>query len=79
MTCDLVIYGRPNCQQCHATRRKADALGLAHRYVDLDQDADAECRLPQEGHRSLPVVEAGDLVWVGVRPDLLEGLSHDHA
>lgn len=71
---DLVIYGRANCPQCHATRRKADTLGLAYRYVDLDQDQDAECRLQQEGHRSLPVVEAGDLVWVGFRPDLLEGL-----
>lgn len=74
MARDLVIYGRPNCTQCHATRRKADNLGLAYRYVDLDQDPDAECRLQQEGHRSLPVVEAGDLVWVGFRPDLLEGL-----
>ena len=74
MARDLVIYGRANCQQCHATRRKAESLGLAYRYVDLDQDADAECRLQQEGHRSLPVVEVGDLVWVGFRPDRLEEL-----
>ncbi|MDF3607737.1 glutaredoxin domain-containing protein [Paracoccus sp. DMF-8] len=63
MPTDLVIYGRVNCQQCHTTRRKAEALGLAHRYVDLDQDPEAAHRLQVEGHRTLPVVEAGDLVW----------------
>lgn len=69
---DLVIYGRSNCQQCHATRRKAEVLGLTYRYVDLDHDKDAECRLQQEGHRTLPVIEAGDMVWVGFRPDMLQ-------
>ncbi len=69
----LIIYGRKNCAQCHATRRKADALGLTYRYVDLDQDAEAAHRLQVEGHRSLPVVEADDATWAGFRPDLLEG------
>lgn len=72
MSRDLVIYGRPNCPQCRATVRKVQALALACRYVDLTLDLDAASRLQQEGHRSLPVVEAGDLVWVGFRPDLLD-------
>ncbi len=72
---DLTIYGRANCPQCHATRRKADALGIAYRYVDLDQDPEAEHRLQMEGHRSLPVIEAGDLIWNGFRPDKLKEFS----
>lgn len=71
----LMIYGRPGCTQCHATIRKAKLLGLSYRYIDLDKDKDAECRLQQEGHRALPVVDAGDVIWAGFRPDLLEGLE----
>lgn len=67
---DLHVYGRSTCQESRDTLRKAEQLGLACRYVDLDQDTDAECRLTQEGHRTLPVVEMADMVWTGFCPDL---------
>lgn len=69
----IIIYGRAGCAQCHASRRKAEDLGLDYRYVDLDQDEDTAHRLQMEGHRTLPVVETDDMTWVGFRPDLLGG------
>lgn len=68
----ITIYGREACAQCKATVRKAEQLGLAVTYVDLDQDEDTACRLHTEGYRSLPVVFVGDQHWVGFRPDLLD-------
>lgn len=67
----VTVYGKPHCPQCTATTRKLADLGLVYRYVDVTEDLDAACRLQAEGHLSLPVVEADDLVWVGFRPDLL--------
>ena len=72
MTASITIYGRHNCPQCGATVRKAEALGLPFSYVDLDDDIAAAARLLAQNHRSLPVVEAGDQVWSGFRPDLLD-------
>lgn len=71
----ITVYGRHGCAQCIATVRKAEQLGLTVTYVDLDLDPDMECRLVQEGHRSLPVVDAGDQHWSGFRPDLLARLG----
>ncbi|RWR26802.1 NrdH-redoxin [Sinirhodobacter populi] len=68
---DITVYGRASCVQCKATTDKAAQLGLTVNYVDLDKDPDTECRLVQEGHRQLPVVQAGDHCWTGYRPDLL--------
>lgn len=68
---DLVIYGRADCVQCKATSRAAAKLGLTFDYVDLDQDMAAQARMINAGHRSLPVVEYGDEVWTGFRPDRL--------
>lgn len=70
----LVIYGRPGCPQCAATCRKAEALGLAFDYHDVELEEDLGERLRRDGWRSLPVVETGHESWSGYRPDLLEKL-----
>lgn len=70
----ITVFGKPHCPQCEATSRKLDALGLPYTKVDLTQDLDAACRLQAEGHRQLPVVEAGGQVWGGYRPELLSKL-----
>lgn len=75
MVTSITVYGRHNCPQCRATVRKAEALGLSVSYVDLDDDIAAAARLLTQNHRSIPVVEAGDQVWSGFRPDLLEKLG----
>lgn len=72
---ELTVYGREECAQCKATMRKAEQLGLTVTYIDLDQDPDTECRLVQEGFRSLPVVHAADQSWTGYRPDLLSRVA----
>jgi len=75
---DLTIYGSPGCQGCKATVRKAEALGLSFTYIDVSIDLAAAALLVAEGHRSLPVVEAGETVWTGFRPDLLDKVAEAH-
>ena len=72
MMTDLTIYGRAACVQCKATAREAERIGLTFSYVDLDQDIAASARLINAGFRELPVVECGELVWTGFRPDRLQ-------
>lgn len=71
----ITVYGKPGCQQCTATTRKLDQLGLAYSYVDVAVDVDAACRLQAEGHRTLPVIVAKGETWTGYQPGLLQLLG----
>ncbi len=71
----ITVYSKPNCQQCTATKRKLDLLGVTYDVVDLTEDAAAMDRVTGWGYRSAPVVEVGpDYHWTGFRPDLIAGL-----
>ncbi|MFE3838898.1 glutaredoxin domain-containing protein [Pseudogemmobacter sonorensis] len=72
---DLTIYGRPGCQACALTIRKAKELGLDFDYVNVDTDIAASAQLIAAGHRTLPLVSTQTDEWTGFRPDLLDRLG----
>lgn len=76
---DLTIYGRPGCQACSLTIRKAEALGLDFAYINVDADIAAAAQLIAAGHRTLPLVRTPAAEWAGFRPDLLDQLGADRA
>ncbi len=71
----ITVYSKPACVQCTATTRALDAKGIAYELVDLTQDADAMALVQQLGHRSAPVVVAGQDHWGGFRPDMIGRLG----
>lgn len=75
----VVVYGRPGCQQCRATTRKLDQLGVPHTYVDVDEDETAAAHVRAYFKPTLPAVEVhqGDGVtrWSGYLPDSLNALA----
>lgn len=42
---EVVVYGTTWCGMTQMVRRYLDRLGLRYRYMDLDEDADAENQL----------------------------------
>jgi glutaredoxin-like protein NrdH len=70
----LTIYSQPNCVQCKATYKKADALGLSYTTVDVSEDHDARQFVLSLGYQQAPVVIAGDQSWSGYVPHKLEAL-----
>ncbi|MGP9796174.1 glutaredoxin domain-containing protein [Halomonas sp. 86] len=69
----IKIYTTPNCPQCDATKRTLEKRGIEYRqmaFTDSVRD-----RFYADGHRQLPIVEAGSETWSGFRPDLIAALE----
>lgn len=72
----VTIYSTPNCQQCRATKRKMNDLGIESVEVDLTADVEAHARVTEMGYVAAPVVitDDGDH-WSGFRPDKIKSLA----
>jgi glutaredoxin-like protein NrdH len=71
---DIIVYTKPSCVQCDATKRSLDKLGLKYGTVDVTQDEKSYNMLVEKGFKSMPVVNAGDEWWSGFNPDKINGL-----
>ncbi|WP_051357729.1 glutaredoxin-like protein NrdH [Leisingera caerulea] len=71
----VTVYSRPACVQCEATKRAMTQKGIAFTAVDLTDNPDAEAAVTALGHRSLPVVVAGNEHWSGFQPGRIAGLQ----
>ncbi|WP_029090089.1 glutaredoxin family protein [Brevibacterium album] len=69
-----VVYVKPDCPQCVATKRWMDRAGVRYTAVDLTEDAEAYRFVTGHlGYAQAPVVLDGDGAhWSGFRIDLLE-------
>jgi mycoredoxin len=70
---ELIVYATHWCGDCHRARRFLDEHHVAYRWVDIDQDREAEglVRKVNRGNRSVPtlVFPDGSLL---VEPSTLE-------
>jgi glutaredoxin-like protein NrdH len=71
----VTVYSTPNCVQCKQTYREFDKKGIAYTVVDLSADEAALSRVRGLGYSQAPVVEAGEEMWAGFRPDLIRKLA----
>jgi glutaredoxin-like protein NrdH len=69
------LLSLPNCQQCKATARKMDQLGIDYEYIDMSEDAVATQKAKELGYLAAPVVIAGEDHWTGYRPDKILNLA----
>ncbi|SMY33182.1 glutaredoxin-like protein NrdH [Photobacterium andalusiense] len=70
----VIVYSKPNCIQCIATKRVLDTQGIAYRNIDLSADKNARETVIQLGYREAPVVVIEGKHWSGFRPDLIKQL-----
>ena len=63
----VVVYSKPNCDACVATKRVLDKAGTEYRSVDVSVDSAARDMLIERGFSAMPVVAPSDDVatWFG--------------
>ncbi|MDW9479070.1 glutaredoxin-like protein NrdH [Sinorhizobium meliloti] len=72
---EVTVYSTPSCVQCKQTYRELEKKGIAYKVVDLVADEAAMSRVRGLGFSQAPVVEAGEEMWAGFRPDLIKKLA----
>lgn len=65
---DIIVYSKPNCQQCEMTKNLLKSKGAEYSVVDITQDQDAYDLILGLGYRQVPVVVAGQAHWSGFNP-----------
>lgn len=68
-----ILYSKPACAQCTATKRRLDAKGIEHTVIDLTEDVGALARIKELGYLQAPVVVVDEEThWSGYRPDKID-------
>jgi glutaredoxin-like protein NrdH len=70
-----VVYTKPACVQCDATKRLMDGLGIDYEAVDITQDEVAYNKIVNMGYQSVPVVITDSGAWSGFQPDKISTLA----
>jgi glutaredoxin-like protein NrdH len=70
-----IVYTKPNCVQCDATKRWLDNHSIEYSTVDITEDQEAFDRIVALGFRAAPVVESDAGSWSGFNPDKLSLLT----
>lgn len=71
----IIVYTKPQCVQCRATKRALDKQGLEYSEVDLSLDEEALNTVKALGYQQAPVVFADGDHWSGFRPDKIKVLA----
>ena len=71
---EVVVWHKPSCVQCVATERSLISKGIPHRMIDLTEHPDALEALRASNFLQAPVVQFGDDMWTGFRPDKLDAV-----
>ncbi|SLE83899.1 glutaredoxin domain-containing protein [Mycobacteroides abscessus] len=73
---EIVVYTKPGCPQCDATKKALHRADISHRAVDVEADPAARDAVRALGYSSLPVVVPPDgRHWAGFRPDRIVELK----
>lgn len=72
-TTPVIVYSRPACVQCDATRRALDARSIHYETRTMTEEDAA--RFKAEGHMRAPVVVTEAESWAGFRPDKISALT----
>lgn len=76
MTKKIVLFTKPNCMPCRATKRYLEENGVDFEVRSLDEQANVD-EIKSLKYSTAPVTIFGDVVEVGGLPSILkEGLVH---
>ena len=76
MSAPVVVYSKPHCQQCTATKRRLRAKGVEFESLSLLDEGNLAAAKAL-GHQEAPVVVVGKQSWSGFRPDLIDELVRE--
>lgn len=75
-TACVVVWSKPSCMQCLATKRALERAGVPYVEHRLPERPDMVDRFRQAGLMQAPVVQApGGRTWCGFRPDLIDNAA----
>lgn len=70
------LYTKPNCPQCHMTKRALEKHEIPYETIDVSQDPDSLEYVRGLGYSAAPVVVVNDdHHWSGFRPESIAGLK----
>lgn len=75
MTTGVIVYSKPRCVQCDATKRALESAGIGFEMVDITDDAAALAKVKALGYAQAPVVLTDGEHWSGFRPDKIKALA----
>lgn len=69
----IEIFTAPGCQRCVLTAKQFEKAGIAYTLTDISENpALQESVIARAGgQRELPIVDTGETVWSGFKPDLI--------
>ena len=70
----ITVYSKPACNQCDATKRAFDRVGLEISVIDMTQDLEAFEKVKAAGAQAAPFVEVSfedgsTKSWAGFQPE----------
>lgn len=71
----VVLFTKPGCQPCKATKRVLDAKGIVFEEFDISTNAEARDKVISMGFKSAPVVMTETDAWSGFNPGKLAEIS----
>lgn len=71
----IIVYTKPACPQCTATKNHLTKIGADFETVDISQAAAALDYVRSLGYQAAPVIVAGEEHFTGFRPDRLTELA----
>lgn len=75
----IIVYTKPACVQCNATKKALDRAGLDYELVDISINDEARDYVMALGYLQAPVVEANGDHWSGFRPERITSLAEQVA
>lgn len=60
----LTIYSKPNCGYCEMTKQFLTERGIIYREIDIMMDIEARKFIQDRGHRSVPQIYFGNMLFV---------------
>lgn len=73
----VVVWGKPNCVQCAATKRALTKHGIPFIERDLTEHIGQAETFRNAGHATAPVVVTSRGTWSGFQPDKIKALRDD--
>lgn len=71
----VTVWSHANCEACELAVVELKLAGIPYQRKYLAQTPQLTERLAQLGIPDLPAIEAGEIVWVGNRPEMVARLA----